>query len=161
MTAPVLRVEGLKYTYGGAAAPSLDGVSLSVAPGEFVVVAGLSASGKSTLLRAAAGLVPHFHGGTFAGRVVVGGFDTREHGPAAVSAVAGTLFQDPETQVVLGTVRNELTVPSPASASRTGVRAASRLVGPPWRGSLAPSRMTRTSTTRSPAAHGCRRPSGA
>jgi energy-coupling factor transport system ATP-binding protein len=124
MTAPVLRVEGLTYTYGGAAAPSLRGVSLSVAPGEFVVVAGLSAGGKSTLLRAAAGLVPHFHGGTFAGRVVVGGLDTREHGAADVSAVAGTLFQDPETQVVLGTVRNELAFPlenrgaSPAGIAR-------------------------------------------
>jgi energy-coupling factor transport system ATP-binding protein len=124
VTAPVLRVEDVTYTYGGAAVPSLRGVSLAVTPGEFVVVAGLSASGKSTLLRAAAALVPHFHGGTFAGRVVVGGLDTREHGPAVVSAVAGTLFQDPETQVVLGTVRNELAFPlenrgaSPAAVAR-------------------------------------------
>jgi energy-coupling factor transport system ATP-binding protein len=124
MSAPVLRVEDLTYTYGGAPAPSLRGVSLTVAPGEFVVVAGLSASGKSTLLRAASGLVPHFHGGTFGGRVVVGGLDTREHGPADMSAVAGTLFQDPETQVVLGTVRNELAFPlenrgaSPAGIAR-------------------------------------------
>jgi energy-coupling factor transport system ATP-binding protein len=124
VTAPVLGVEGLTYTYGGANTPSLQAVSLDVAPGEFIVVAGLSASGKSTLLRAAAALVPHFHGGTFAGRVTVGGLDTREHGPAAVSAVAGTLFQDPETQVVLGTVRNELAFPlenrgaAPAAVAR-------------------------------------------
>jgi energy-coupling factor transport system ATP-binding protein len=111
MTAAALRVEDVTYTYAGAAGPSLRGVSLAVAPGEFVVVAGLSAGGKSTLLRAAAGLVPHFHGGTFAGRVVVGGLDTRAHGPGDVSAVAGSLFQDPETQVVLGTVRHELAFP--------------------------------------------------
>ena len=86
-------------------------MSLDVAAGEFVVAAGLSASGKSTFLRAACGLVPHFHGGEFAGRVVTGGLDTREHGPAALSAVAGTLFQDPETQVVLSTVRAELALP--------------------------------------------------
>ena len=72
------------------------------------MLAGASASGKSTLLRAACGLVPHFHGGEFAGGVVVGGLDTREHGPATLAAVAGTLFQDPETQVVMGTVRAEL-----------------------------------------------------
>jgi energy-coupling factor transport system ATP-binding protein len=107
----VLRIEGLTYSYPGAARPGLRDVSLNVTPGEFVVVAGLSASGKSTLLRAAAGLVPHFHGGTFGGRVVVGGLDTREHGPGEIAAVAGTLFQDPETQVVLGTVRNELAFP--------------------------------------------------
>jgi energy-coupling factor transport system ATP-binding protein len=120
----VLAFEDVTYTYAGAARPSLRDVSLTVAPGEFVVVAGLSAGGKSTLLRAAAGLVPHFHGGTFAGRVLVGGLDTREHGPGDVSAVAGTLFQDPETQIVLGTVRNELAFPlenrgaAPAAVAR-------------------------------------------
>ena len=106
-----LRFEGVTYTYAGADAPSLTDVSFDVAEGEFAVVAGLSASGKSTLLRAACGLVPHFHGGEFGGRVVVGGLDTREHGPGDVAAVAGTLAQDPETQVVLGTVRAELAFP--------------------------------------------------
>jgi energy-coupling factor transporter ATP-binding protein EcfA2 len=120
----VLAFEDVTYTYAGAERPSLGGVSLTVAPGEFVVLAGLSAGGKSTLLRAAAGLVPHFHGGTFAGRVLVGGLDTRAHGPGDVSAVAGTLFQDPETQVVLGTVRSELAFPlenrgtAPAAVAR-------------------------------------------
>ncbi|MEA2228415.1 MAG: energy-coupling factor transport system ATP-binding protein [Solirubrobacteraceae bacterium] len=130
----VLRVEDVTYAYPDASRPGLHGVSLSVAPGEFVVVAGLSASGKSTLLRAAAGLVPHFHGGTFGGRVVVGGLDTREHGPGEIAAVAGTLFQDPETQVVLGTVRNELAFPlenrgAPASAVARGVEEVALALG--------------------------------
>jgi energy-coupling factor transport system ATP-binding protein len=106
-----LVLERVTYRYPGAGQPALRDVSLAVEPGEFVVLAGLSASGKSTLLRAACGLVPHFHGGVFAGRALVGGLDTREHGPAELSAVAGTLFQDPETQIVLGTVRHELAFP--------------------------------------------------
>jgi len=104
----VLAFDGVTYAYAGAREPALRDVSLSVAPGEFVVLAGESGSGKSTLLRAACGLVPHFHGGEFAGRLRTGGLDSREHGPADLAAVAGTLFQDPETQVVLGTVRSEL-----------------------------------------------------
>jgi energy-coupling factor transporter ATP-binding protein EcfA2 len=104
----VLSFDAVTYSYAGAPEPALRELSLEIAHGQFVVLAGLSASGKSTLLRAASGLVPHFHGGTFAGRVVTGGLDTRDHGPGEVAAVAGTLFQDPETQCVLGTVRAEL-----------------------------------------------------
>jgi energy-coupling factor transporter ATP-binding protein EcfA2 len=104
----VLKLEHVSYSYPGAAAPALEDVSLDVAPGELVVLAGGSGSGKSTLLRAANGLVPHFHGGVFAGRVTVAGMDTREHGPGELATAVGTLFQDPESQVVMGTVRAEL-----------------------------------------------------
>ncbi len=89
----------------------LDDLTFAIEAGEFCVVAGLSASGKSTLLRAACGLVPHFHGGDFAGRVTVGGLDTREHGPGEIAGVVGTLLQDPETQILMGTVRAELAFP--------------------------------------------------
>jgi energy-coupling factor transport system ATP-binding protein len=105
-----------------------------VEEGELVVLAGRSASGKSTLLRAASGLVPHFHGGTLAGSVRVGGLDTREHGPADVARVAGTLLQDPESQVVLTTVRAELAFPlenrgeGPAAVAR-GVEEAALALG--------------------------------
>jgi energy-coupling factor transport system ATP-binding protein len=107
----VLSLERVTYTYPGASTPALADVSVEVAPGELVVLAGGSGSGKSTLLRAANGLVPHFHGGEFAGRAIVAGMDTREHGPGALAAAVGTLFQDPETQVVMGTVRAELALP--------------------------------------------------
>ena len=106
-----LALEHVSYAYPEAAAPSLRDATLTVEPGEFVVLAGASGSGKSTLLRAASGLVPHFHGGTFTGRLVCGGLDSRRHGPAELAAVAGTLFQDPETQVVMGSVRSELAFP--------------------------------------------------
>src|SRR3954453_23331131 len=101
MVEPLLALESLGYRYPAAAAPALDDVSLEVSEGELALVAGVSGSGKSTLLRAASGLVPHFFGGRIAGRVTVGGLDTRDHGPAEVAAIASSLFQDPESQVVM------------------------------------------------------------
>ena len=106
-----LRFDDVIYRYPGAPEPALRDVSFEIAPGELCVVAGLSASGKSTAVRAASGLAPHFHGGEFGGRVTVGGLDTRENGPSEVARVAGTVLQDPETQVVLGGVRAELAFP--------------------------------------------------
>jgi energy-coupling factor transport system ATP-binding protein len=100
--------EHVTYSYPGARRPALDDVTFEIAPGELCVLAGLSGHGKSTLLRAACGLVPHFHGGSFAGRVTVAGLDTREHPPAHLGALTGVLFQDPETQLVMGLVRAEV-----------------------------------------------------
>jgi energy-coupling factor transport system ATP-binding protein len=104
----VLSFRHVTYHYPGVERPALQDVSLEIAPGELCLLAGLSGHGKSTLLRAACGLVPHFHGGHFAGRVALAGLDTREHGPADLGRVAGALFQDPETQLVMSSVRAEL-----------------------------------------------------
>jgi energy-coupling factor transporter ATP-binding protein EcfA2 len=108
MSSPLLCFERVTYRYPGVDQPALSDVSVEVGPGEFCLLAGLSGHGKSSLLRAACGLVPHFHGGRFAGRVTLAGLDTREHGPARLGAFAGVLFQDPETQLVMSTVRAEL-----------------------------------------------------
>jgi energy-coupling factor transport system ATP-binding protein len=97
----------LRFAYPGGAVV-LDDVSLSIAGGEHVVLLGPSGSGKSTLLRALAGLVPHFHGGTFAGSVVVGGLDTRETRPAELAGTVASVFQDPEDQIVMNRVANEV-----------------------------------------------------
>ena len=130
----LLALERLTYAYPGAATPALDDVTLRVEEGELIVLAGRSGSGKSTLLRLASGLVPHVHGGTVSGTAVVAGMDVREHGPGELATVTGSLFQDPETQVVMGTVRNELAFPlenrgESAAAIARGVEEAALALG--------------------------------
>ncbi|HMH46590.1 MAG TPA: ABC transporter ATP-binding protein, partial [Solirubrobacteraceae bacterium] len=110
MSAPLLSFEHVTYRYPGVEAAALSDVSFELAPGEFCLLAGLSGQGKSTLLRAACGLAPHFHGGRFAGRVTLAGLDSRENGPARLGAFVGALFQDPETQLVTSSVRAELSL---------------------------------------------------
>jgi len=122
--APALSVESLTYSYPHAARPALRDLSLELAPGDFALLAGRSASGKSTLLRAACGLVPHFHGGEIEGRIEVAGLDAIASGPGELAAAVGYVAQDPETQVVSTTVSAEIELPlelrgdPPASRAR-------------------------------------------
>jgi energy-coupling factor transport system ATP-binding protein len=102
------RVVSLSYRHPEASRPALENVSLELQPGELVCLLGPSGSGKSTLLRALAGLVPHFHGGTFAGRVEVRGRDTRSTRPSELAGTVASVFQDPEDQVVFTQVSNEV-----------------------------------------------------
>jgi energy-coupling factor transporter ATP-binding protein EcfA2 len=121
--APALAVEGLTYAYPRAARQALVEVSLELAPGEFTLLAGRSASGKSTLLKAACGLVPHFHGGEIEGTVNLAGFDAIESGPGELAAVVGYVAQDPETQVVSTTVAAEIELPLEMRGDAPGDRA--------------------------------------
>jgi len=57
MTAPLLSIESLRFTWPGDAAPILSGLELQVEPGQRVFLAGASGSGKSTLLALIGGLV--------------------------------------------------------------------------------------------------------
>ena len=100
-------MSGLSFSYPGEH-EALRDVTLELEPGEVVALLGPSGGGKSTLLRALAGLVPHFHGGRFAGRVEVGGLDTRRVRPADLAGTVATLFQDPEDQAVFTRVAAEV-----------------------------------------------------
>jgi energy-coupling factor transport system ATP-binding protein len=120
---PALSVEGLTYVYPEASGPALRDVSLTLAPGELVLLAGRSACGKSTLLRAACGLVPHFHGGEIEGRIEVAGIDALANGPGELAAAVGYVAQDPETQVVSTTVAAEIELPLEMRGDLQGSRA--------------------------------------
>ena len=95
-------------TYPGTHAPTLVDVDLTIPEGEMVLVVGRTGSGKSTLLRAINGLVPHFTGGTLAGRVLVNGRDTAHHPPRELADVVGVVPQDPMSGFVTDTVEDEL-----------------------------------------------------
>ena len=92
---PVLEVEGLVVEYGPAIA--VDGVSLSLAPGERVALIGPNGAGKSSLLNAVCGLTK-----PAAGRVRVSGRDLTGRAPGEV--VRAGLTQVPEGRQVFPTL---------------------------------------------------------
>ncbi|MEU9116140.1 ATP-binding cassette domain-containing protein [Streptomyces sp. NPDC048483] len=104
----MIRFEQVSVTYGDAAAPAVQGIDLTVPEGELCLLVGPSGVGKSTVLNAVCGLVPHFTGGTLRGRVTVDGRDTRTHKPRELADVVGTVGQDPLSHFVTDTVEDEL-----------------------------------------------------
>jgi energy-coupling factor transport system ATP-binding protein len=104
----VICFEQVTVTYHQAATPVLSDVELRIDEGELVVVVGPTGAGKSTLLGAVNGLVPHFSGGTLAGRVTVDGRDTSTHPPRELADVVGVVGQDPLAGFVTDTVEEEL-----------------------------------------------------
>ncbi|MEV5309255.1 ATP-binding cassette domain-containing protein [Streptomyces sp. NPDC052610] len=104
----MIRFENVSVTYDGAAEPTVRDVDFEVPEGELVLLVGPSGVGKSTVLNAVGGLVPHFTGGTLRGRVTVAGRDTRTHKPRELADVVGTVGQDPLSHFVTDTVEDEL-----------------------------------------------------
>ncbi|MDQ2757030.1 MAG: ATP-binding cassette domain-containing protein [Actinomycetota bacterium] len=104
----MIRLEGVSVTYADAAVPTLRDVDLHIEEGELALVVGSTGVGKSTLLGTINGLVPHFTGGRLAGRVTVGGYDTRVHPPREMADVVGWVGQDPLAGFVTDTVEDEL-----------------------------------------------------
>ncbi len=85
----LLAVEGLVAGAPGAEVPAVRGASFRVGPGQVVGIAGASASGKSTLARALAGVWP-----ARSGRVSLGGAALEQYGEAALARHVGWLPQD-------------------------------------------------------------------
>jgi NitT/TauT family transport system ATP-binding protein len=82
--APAVRLDNVSKRYA-TGAPVIEGLSATIAPGEFVSIIGPSGSGKSTVLKLVSGLSP-----VSAGTIEVDGM-TPENGRELVSFI----FQDP------------------------------------------------------------------
>lgn len=104
----MIRLEQLSYRYSGMEADVLANVDLDIAGGEMVLVTGSSGAGKSTLLRLMNGLVPHFHGGSLGGRVVVDGISTLDVLPRDLAGRVGFVGQDPENHSVVDRVEDDI-----------------------------------------------------
>lgn len=102
-------VDGLTLRHVGRKAPALRELSLRWDEGEHLLLVGPSGSGKSTLALCLDGLIPHaIEAHWEAGRVTVGGRDTRATALAELTSRVGVVFQDPDAQLVMLEVDDEI-----------------------------------------------------
>ncbi len=105
---PLLRVRGVAITHEGADAAIPASVTFDIALGEVVLLLGPSGSGKSTLALATNGLIPQAVPATLTGEVAVRGFAAATTPVAQLAAHVGMVFQDPDAQLITGTVFDDV-----------------------------------------------------
>jgi len=106
--APVLAITDLSFRYRDRQDPSIEDISLEMASGELLLLAGASGSGKTTLIRCINGLVPRSYKGEIQGQILINGQDISQLSLARISQMTGTVLQDPERQILGTRVRNEV-----------------------------------------------------
>jgi len=104
----MISIKGLSFIYNDTKEPALNNINIDINEGEFVGIAGPTGAGKSTLTLCLNGVIPHFLHGDFYGEVKVDGKDTVDNGCAKIAYSVGSVFQDPEAQIVSTRVEDEI-----------------------------------------------------
>ena len=99
-------IENLTFSYPGSVTPPLDGVSLDIEKGEFLLLCGRSGSGKTTLLRQLKPTLAPY--GKRQGEVFFDGKPIGEMTSREQAEKIGFVMQDPQEQIVTDKVWHEL-----------------------------------------------------
>ena len=100
------QIENLTFSYPTSKKDSLNGVSLSIEKGEYIVLCGQSGSGKTTLLRHLKSvLTPH---GKRSGEILFNGTPLTQVSQRDQASKIGFVMQNPDDQIVTDKVWHEL-----------------------------------------------------
>jgi len=97
----MIEVRNLHYHYPDGT-HALKGVDLTIAEGEFLLICGLNGSGKTTLSRLICGLLK-----PTSGSIRLNGLND-PHASQEIRSLVGMVFQDPDSQIVGETVREDV-----------------------------------------------------
>ncbi|TFG19080.1 MAG: energy-coupling factor ABC transporter ATP-binding protein [Promethearchaeota archaeon] len=104
----MISMKNFSFQYNNTKFPAIKNINLEIAQGEFILVMGKSGCGKTTLIRALNGLIPHFYGGEVEGSVQIKDTNPFKLGPRKISTMVGTVFQNSENQLLMKNVDSEI-----------------------------------------------------
>ena len=98
-----IELNNFSWHHPGRPEPVINGLNLTINPGEKVLLLGTSGAGKSTLLHAIAGVLHDDDGESAGGTITING-----QAPAEARGTAGMMQQDPESSIVMATIGNDV-----------------------------------------------------
>lgn len=104
----IVNVEGLTFQYKRGKKAALKNINFSIQAGEFIGITGPAGAGKTTLLSCINGIIPHYYSGDLEGKVLVDGVDVGNSTFRELANHIGTVFEDPDFQMVSISVEEEV-----------------------------------------------------
>ena len=80
MRSPIISFQDYGFQYTAQAEPTLHHINLDIYPGEKILIAGASGSGKSTIASCINGLIPFSYKGESTGKLLVDGKEREKSG---------------------------------------------------------------------------------
>ncbi|MFW9770732.1 MAG: energy-coupling factor ABC transporter ATP-binding protein [Candidatus Heimdallarchaeota archaeon] len=104
----IIRFKDFFFRYKGNEEYALNNINLEIKKNKFILLAGETGSGKTSLIRCMNGLIPQFYAGYYKGSVQVAEKDTSITPIADLSTEVGIVFQNPENQLIAMNIEHEI-----------------------------------------------------
>lgn len=108
MASPIISFQDFGFQYMAQSEPTLHHINLDIYPGEKILIAGASGSGKSTIASCINGLIPFSYPGKSTGRLLVDGKEAEKSSIFELSHTVGTVLQDTDGQFIGLTVGEDI-----------------------------------------------------
>jgi len=104
----LIKFNNFHFRYKGNDEYALNKINLGIESNRFILLAGETGSGKTSLIRCMNGLIPQFYAGHYKGHVEISGKNTTETTISELSNEVGIVFQNPENQLIAMNVEHEI-----------------------------------------------------
>ena len=104
----IVEFRDVSFRYLRRKHPALENINLSFEKGTTVAILGPAGAGKTTLVKALIGIVPHIDPGYLEGDLHVGDLNTRDHSVPELARHVSLVLENPDVQIFSLTVKDDI-----------------------------------------------------